>query len=266
MKTRISVILLLLFNLYSITAIGDNWDDHFKFAEELESIDLDNKALSTYQAIFKNLEEHDRENVKSLAKAAFGEGRCWESLKKHELALIAYMKITYIYKGELEPKALFRIGRIFHTRLKKREEAKKVYFKLQKEFPQDIHAGDVLFFSADITEKQKLFRETIELCQKLVTTYPDHEKADIALERIAKIELDHNATAKAIETYRRIDVEYPNSSVNSLWEIGWIYEKKLKDINKAKQVYQELIKRYPKSNEIKNAKKRIGKIDKQLKQ
>ena len=266
MKTKISVILLLLFNLYSITVSGDNWDSHFKLAEELESIDLNKKALSTYQVIFKNLEEHDRDNVKSLAKAAFGEGRCWESLKKHELALIAYMKITYIYKGELEPKALFRIGRIFHTHLKKQTEAKKVYLKLQKQFPQDVHAGDVLFYSADIAEKQKLFRETIELCQKMVTTYPDHEKADIALERVAKIELKHNATTKAIGTYRRIDTEYPNSSVNALWEIGRIYEKKLKDINKAKEIYQELIKRYPKSKEIKSAEKRIGKIDKQLKQ
>ncbi len=267
MKIKISVILLLLFNLYSITANGDDWDNHFKLAKELESIGLAKKALSTYQVIFKNLEAHDRDNVKSLARAAFGEGRCWESLKKHELALIAYMKITYIYKGELEPKALFRIGRLFHTKLKKPVEAKKAYLRLQEQFPQDPMAGDVLFYSADIVEKQKLFKETIELCEKMVTNYPGNKKADIALERIAKIKLKHyDAPLKAIEIYRRIDTEYPNSSVNALWEIGRIYEKKLNDIEKAKAVYLELIENYPKSKEIESAKKRIGKIDKQLKQ
>ena len=243
----------------------DDWSRYFMYAEELEDIGFTKKALSAYTKISKDIEFHDRVNSAALSKAAFGEGRCLEKLKKHESALVAYMKVAYLYKGELEPPALYKIGVIFETALKMPLKAKGIYQKLQNEFPLDSHAGNALYKSAQIAAHDKFFNEAIDLYLKMVENYPGSDKSDQALANVAKIEMKHNkSTMKAIEVYRRIDTEYPNSSIHALWEVGLIYEKDIKDLVQAKTVYQELIDKYPKSKKSDDAGKRIMKIDKQL--
>ncbi|MGR3218507.1 MAG: tetratricopeptide repeat protein [Candidatus Anammoxibacter sp.] len=267
MKKGFFWLLIVLFMLAVAVKTGDadDWSLHFENAEELENIEFTKKALSAYVRIAENIELHDRVNSVALAKAAFGEGRCFEKLKKHESALEAYMKIAYIYKGELEPAAWYKIGVLFETKLKMPSKAKSIYQKLQNDFPLDTHAGDALYQSAQMAEHDKSFNEAIDIYLKMVESYPDNDKADEALANVAEIEMKHNKSAmKAIEVYRRIDAEYSNSSIPALWKVGLIYEKELDDLGQAKAVYQELIEKYPKSKESNNAEKRIIKIDKQL--
>ena len=157
------------------------WDSYFKYAEELEDIGFNREAAGEYREIAGFIWDKDSTNDTALAKAYFGEGRCWESLKKDEDALMAYMKVAYIYKGNLEARAWYRIGYIFEERLKMEAKAKEIYQRLQQKFPNDPAAGDSLFQSAKLAEQDKLFEEAITIYTKNgIKEYPKHEKADKA--------------------------------------------------------------------------------------
>ena len=95
-------------------------------------------------------------------------------------------------------------------------------------------------------DKVKL-AELNELYISFASTYPVDEKSPDYLYSAATISMNFMDSHKAIELFNRIMDEYPNyeKKAECLFMTGFIYDNNLQDYDKAKDVYEEFLEKYP---------------------
>ncbi|MCB9206661.1 MAG: tetratricopeptide repeat protein [Ignavibacteriales bacterium] len=112
-----------------------------------------------------------------------------------------------------------------------------------------------LFDNALTNVDEKKYDEAVVLFEQLVNSNKESELAPKALFECAKIyqgQVVKNLTGKesllkSVEFYKRIYDEYPKSkeAENSLFMAGFILANDLKDLNKAKEMYETYIANFP---------------------
>ncbi|MBN2011170.1 tetratricopeptide repeat protein [candidate division KSB1 bacterium] len=161
-------------------------------------------------------------------------------------ALAEYLDV--IKRDSLETniaKSLYSIGYIYEKSHRDTVKADSVYDELLTRFPKSSYADRV---------RQKLsIPIKTEADEKAHEVFIDAEKAY----------MDSARYADALAKYEEIVEHYPESpyATKSLYAMGWIYEKKLSENDKALETYRQLIEKYPETNFAKNVKKKVDEVD-----
>ena len=85
--------------------------------------------------------------------------------------------------------------------------------------------------------------------------YPNAEGADVSLAKLADLYEDMKLYAPAAETLERLETYFPGGRHDAAWRAGEIYEKRLKNMDKARAVYARVP---PRSPHYKDAQKKAG--------
>jgi tetratricopeptide (TPR) repeat protein len=111
---------------------------------------------------------------------------------------------------------------------------------------------DLLIFQ---NKKEKALRELDLMLQD----YPDHTLVDEILWKSANLEMETGNFEKAIEKLKRIVDNFGSDILgdDAYFLMGKIYEEQLRDRNKAMEIYQDFLIRYPGSNYAAESRKRF---------
>lgn len=119
-----------------------------------------------------------------------------------------------------------------------------------------------LFAFADLFMFQNKDDKAIMLLDSLNKTYPNHALADDILYKKAEIALKHNDYTKAAAYYDTIVKKYGDDILgdDALFKLADITENKFKNLDKAKELYQQLLEKYPASMYVTEARKRFRRL------
>ncbi len=119
-----------------------------------------------------------------------------------------------------------------------------------------------LFAFADLFMFQNKDDKAIMLLDSLNKTYPNHALADDILYKKAQIALKHADYTKAAAYYDTIVKKYGDDILgdDALFKLAEITENQFKNLDKAKEMYQQLLEKYPASMYVTEARKRFRKL------
>lgn len=119
------------------------------------------------------------------------------------------------------------------------------------------------FAKADLLLEQHKYEEAFQLYDSIIYIFPDHKLADDILMRKAKAFQNMGEWNKAIESLQKVvdNYGYEILADDALYQIGQIYENHLFNSEKAKTYYFQLMKDYPGSIFVTEARKSYRKIN-----
>ena len=125
-----------------------------------------------------------------------------------------------------------------------------------------LDTGDLVmkrFADIDLLIFQNKKFEALDSLEKLIKDVPDHPIIDEVLFRKAELNVEMGNFETSIELLQNIVENYGDDILgdDALFLIGTIYEDQLKDKDRAKEVYQNFLVRYPGSNKAAEARKRF---------
>ena len=120
----------------------------------------------------------------------------------------------------------------------------------------------VLYAHADLLVFQNKDDEAITTLDSIKTLYPNHALTDDVLFKKAQIALKHANYNDAAMFYESIlkDHSYDILGDDALFKLAELNEIQFKNIEKAKELYQQLIEKYPGSLYVVEARKRFRKL------
>ena len=117
---------------------------------------------------------------------------------------------------------------------------------------------------------QREYKRLIDAYRQVYYTAPTSPKADASIVAVAELMAemgsrfnDEKASKGAIAQYEFLRREYPGSvyRVEALFTIGQIYRDDLNDKEPARATWEEFVKRYPKSEQVKDARAALKELD-----
>ncbi len=127
----------------------------------------------------------------------------------------------------------------------------------------DTNAAPLARFSAaDLLILQHKYTEAIAEMDSINKVFPTHTLGDDINFKKAEIFTRLGKYPEAEKMYKDILDFYPTELYgdDALFKLGELYEKKIKDIEKAKQTYQDVLTKYPGSIYVVEARKRFRKL------
>jgi len=127
----------------------------------------------------------------------------------------------------------------------------------------DTNEAPLLIFArADLLAFQNKDEEALKTLDSINTLYPNHALADDILYKKAKIVLKKGNYTEAVKYYEEILKNYSTDILadDALFAIANINETQFKNNEKAKELYQELLEKYPGSLYVVEARKRFRKL------
>jgi len=120
----------------------------------------------------------------------------------------------------------------------------------------------VLFAHADLLVFQNKDDEAVVTLDSINALYPNHALADEVLFKKAQIALKHAKYNDAALFYETIlkDYGYGILADDALFKLAELNENQFKDLEKAKELYQQLLEKYPGSLYVVEARKRFRKL------
>jgi len=203
--------------------------------------------------LFDGLQEDVTERIEK-APILLGKAAGYVCMDSLEQATEFYEDIIGKFpKSLFSAEACYRVGMIYHGRLDSLEKAKEYFARVGKEAPGSEYATEALKKSNSIarlleldnvkegeeTEKQKAKRKFYS--------------AELQLTQFGK-------TEEALRDYYAVLDSFPDieASSKAAYAIGWIYQEKLKEENKALTAYREVVRRFPRSAQALGAIEQIG--------
>lgn len=124
---------------------------------------------------------------------------------------------------------------------------------------------------ANVTDKAKAldFIQTSEILAPLVEKSNQEQYVDVTL-KAAGLAKTIGQPQKAIELYQKIADGLPNhpKAPTALFMLGFVYENDLNNLDKAKAIYQDFLKKYPNdpdfADDARNSLKNLGKSPEEL--
>lgn len=119
-----------------------------------------------------------------------------------------------------------------------------------------------LFSYADMLTFQQQFSKANILYDSILKNFKNHSLNDEIIFRKAKIDLKQHNYQKAVEHFKLLIDNYPNSILldNSLFLIASIYEEKIKDFDQAKKYFKTILFDYKGSLYAAESRKRFRKL------
>lgn len=119
-----------------------------------------------------------------------------------------------------------------------------------------------LFAMADLFAFRNMDDKALQLFDSLNKTYPNHALADDIVYKKAQIALKHMEFEKAAGYYEEIIKNYGEDILgdDAMFKLADLNENQFKNIEKAKELYQQMLEKYPDSLYIVEARKRFRKL------
>ncbi len=138
----------------------------------------------------------------------------------------------------------------------------------QQKMKSAIEEQEKAFFASQPGET-KLAGVLIDSYIDYVDNYPSDKEAPDFLFKAADIAMNMSRPQQAITLFQRIIKEYPDYKKlpQCLFLQGYVYENNLGDLQKAREIYQEFLKKYPDDEFADDAEvsiKNLGKTPEQL--
>lgn len=127
----------------------------------------------------------------------------------------------------------------------------------------DTNIAPLMIFSrADLLAFQNKDEQAKTTFDSINTLYPNHALADDILYRKAQIELKHARYTEAAAYYDTIVKNYGDDILgdDALFKLAGLNENQFKNLDKAKELYQQLLIKYPGSLYVVEARKRFRKL------
>lgn len=127
----------------------------------------------------------------------------------------------------------------------------------------DTNVAPLMIFSrADLLAFQNKDEQAKITLDSINTLYPNHALADDILYRKAQIELKHARYTEAAAYYDTIVKNYGDDILgdDALFKLAGLNENQFKNLDKAKELYQQLLIKYPGSLYVVEARKRFRKL------
>lgn len=144
------------------------------------------------------------------------------------------------------------------------EEAISYYQKLLAQYPQHSIGAKGLFDMAQIYELQlDKDEEAMINFQQLVNFYPDDELAFKGLLRLGQLSSKRKQWDQAVAYFQQAVTQYPDQPADDdlYFRIGDILQHKLEDKERAREMFQSLIEKYPSSRWITYARNRLDELN-----
>lgn len=119
-----------------------------------------------------------------------------------------------------------------------------------------------LFALADLYTFRNLDDKAITLLDSLNKTYPNHALADDIIYKKAQIALKHSQYNEAAAYYEELLKNYGEDLLgdDALYKLAELNENQFKNTEKAKELYQQLMEKYPDSLYVVEARKRFRRL------
>lgn len=127
----------------------------------------------------------------------------------------------------------------------------------------DTNTAPLLIFArADLLAFQNKDEQAIITLDSINTLFPNHALADDILYRKAGLELKHGKYTEAAAFYENILNNYGSDILadDALFKLADLNENQFKNLDKAKELYQQLLEKYPGSLYVVEARKRFRKL------
>jgi len=166
-------------------------------------------------------------------------------------AMAAYVEVRSKYAASkpITAEATYRLAElVLQSKQKDKEgDARTLFSEVVTSYPKGPLAARALARRAMLEERTKLRVVDSELqtsvpaalvsYRTLVKTYPNAEGNEQALVQLAGMYDDLKRYDLAAETLRDLAKRFPNNTRDAAWRAGEMYEKKVKDTEKARQAY-----------------------------
>jgi tetratricopeptide (TPR) repeat protein len=177
-------------------------------------------------------------------------GNILERQGRLEDAMANYVELRTNYRSTPQAAdATFRLAQL--TLRSKRTDRDRAAMTLYTEVVELQPSGDLapraLQRRAEIEERLKLRVASPELgatvpaallsYRAIAQNYTQAEGADASLARLAEMYDDAKLYALAAETLDRLAINFPTNRYDAAWRAGELYEKRLKDMDRAREAY-----------------------------
>ncbi len=132
--------------------------------------------------------------------------------------------------------------------MKKYQESVDGYQRVIDLYSDTKVGQDALFYIALPLEKLKTYDDAITRLEAAIEAYPDNENASNSKYYIGQLAYLNNDTAKAIEVFQEFadDLSHTyDDRLQAQYQVGYIYEKDIEDLEQAIDAYEKLISDYP---------------------
>jgi TolA-binding protein len=179
-----------------------------------------------------------------------------------------------------------QLAEIYLFQFSQIDSAMLEYNEIIELFPNHSACAKALFSNALIYENEYLDKfKTDSLLYAVIERFPDSKEAQEArkilnlplvvnrneiasdLYKSAESSLFADDISKAAQEFQKLCEYFPNSEYapKALFALGWIYEKKTNENEKALHTYNEIVEKYPDSEYSKTVKRKIDEVEKAAK-
>jgi serine/threonine protein kinase len=183
-------------------------------------------------------------------------GNILERQRRPEDAMANYVELRTNFPSTPQAaEAAFRLADLTlrSKRADRERAALTLYAEVVERQPSTTLAPRALQRKAEIEERSKLRVADTQLGQtvpaalisyrEIAAKYPNAEGADAALAKLADMYEDMKLYGSAAETLERLALYFPDNRHDAAWRAGEIYEKRLKDLEKARAAYARVPQR-----------------------
>ncbi len=243
----------------------------FYLNKSAEAIGFLEEAIATPQ-----LDKHSQADCKlELGDILLMTGDVWE-------ASLRYSQVEKAFKyDEIGQEAKFRNARIFYytgdfklaqaqldvlkgsTAKLIANDAMSLSLTINDAVAIDTNEAPLLIFArADLLAFQNKDEEAKKSLDTINTLFPNHALADEILYKKAQIEFKHANYIEVAALYEKIIKEYGEDILadDALFKLADLTENQFKNADKAKDLYQQLLEKYPGSLYVVEARKRYRKL------
>ncbi|MEA1952477.1 MAG: tetratricopeptide repeat protein, partial [Planctomycetota bacterium] len=198
---------------------------------------------------------------KLVGDATFMLGECLFKMQKHAEALAAFEKVAQTTGKDFAALALLH-GSQSAAQLKQWEKCRTLAARAAKDFPDSAYLPEMLCEQGWALQNLGKPAEAVKLYETVLQK-TDREVAARAQFLIGEVFFAAKKYAEAIKTFSKViyGYSYPRWQADATYEAARCFETMGKN-EQALRYYNELVKRYPKSDKVAVAKKRMEKMSK----
>jgi len=190
--------------------------------------------------------------------AAFMEAECLFEEKKWQEALAAYEKLPQLNNEQFQPLALLHAAQTA-AQLDQWRKSHDLAGRCAAEFSDSPHLPEALYEQGWALQNLGQQGEAVALYQQVVAK-TNREVAARAQFMIGEIQFESKDHAEAVKSFFKVDVyPFPKWQADAAYEAGRCFEV-LGKTTQAVKMYQELIERFPASDKVPLAKKRLEEL------
>lgn len=238
-------------------------DIYMQMAETYIRLKDEYKAIATYLKITQLYPLYPE--ASRLADVYYAIGDTFANIKEYKNAIAFYEKgLVQFPRYSKAPIYLLTSARMYLDKLKMNEKSILTYNQLVKEYPESQQAVISLSELAVLYEDMKRYQDAIKTYEQLVKEYPKELLAPQSLIQAGNCYEKINDYFNAVAMYLRLDSEYATykETPKQVFQAGMLCEKELDDINRAIEIYNQIIAKYPNDKFAENAQSRIKKLSK----